>query len=57
VVPVDALFGAIDGLNAAGIPLQWQIRPDLPHAIDPASLADGAAFLATALADASRNHS
>jgi phospholipase/carboxylesterase len=57
VVPVDALFGAVEGLQAAGIPVQWQMRPDLPHAIEPASLAHGAAFLAAAFADATRNDS
>jgi len=55
VVPVEALFAAIEGLQAAGVPVQWQVRPALPHAIDPASLADGAAFLATAFADAERH--
>jgi phospholipase/carboxylesterase len=57
VVPVEALFGAVQGLQAAGVPVQWQVRPALPHAIDPASLAHGAAFLATAFADAERNAS
>ena len=51
-VPVGALFGAIHGLQAAAIPVQWQIRPRLPHAIDPASLGHGASFLAAAFADA-----
>lgn len=54
VVPVSALFDALAGLQAAGLPVQWQVRPALPHAIDPASLAHGAAFLATAFADAER---
>jgi hypothetical protein len=39
------------------VPVQWQVRPALPHAIDPASLADSAAFLAAAFADAERNDS
>jgi phospholipase/carboxylesterase len=52
VVPVGALLGAVRGLQAAGIPVQWQIRPRLPHAIDPASLGLGAAFLAAAFAAA-----
>ena len=54
VVPIAALFAAVEGLQAAAIPVQWQVRPALPHAIDPASLGDGAAFLATAFADADR---
>jgi phospholipase/carboxylesterase len=52
VVPLEALFAAVDGLQAAAIPVQWQVRPGLPHAIDPASLDHGAAFLAAACADA-----
>jgi phospholipase/carboxylesterase len=54
VVPAAALFDAVAGLQAAGLPAQWQLCPGLPHAIDPASLAHGAAFLATAFADAAR---
>jgi hypothetical protein len=37
-------------LQAAGIPVQWSIRRGLPHGIDPASVAHGAAFLAAAFA-------
>ena len=55
VVPVAALDAAVQGLQAAGVPVQWSVRPGLPHAIDPESLAHGAAFLATAFADTGRD--
>ena len=52
VVPVQALDAAVQGLQAAGIPVRWSVRRGLPHGIDPAGLADGAAFLAQAFEDA-----
>jgi phospholipase/carboxylesterase len=55
VVPVQALFSAVQGLQAAAVPVRMQVRPGLPHAIDPDSLRHGAAFLATAFADAARS--
>jgi phospholipase/carboxylesterase len=57
IVPVAALHGAVRGLQAAGVPVQWSVRRGLPHAIDPESLAHGAAFLATAFAYAERDRS
>jgi phospholipase/carboxylesterase len=50
VVPVEATYAAVAGLQAAGFPVQWSIRPGLPHGIDPESVAHGAAFLAAAFA-------
>lgn len=50
VVPVAAMYAAVAGLQAAGIPVQWSLRPGLPHGIDPDSLAHGGAFLAAAFA-------
>lgn len=50
VVPVEAIFAAVAGLQAAEIPVHWSIRQGLPHAIDPESIEHGAAFLAVALA-------
>jgi phospholipase/carboxylesterase len=50
VVPVQATYAAVAGLQAAGIPVQWSIRRGLPHGIDPESVAHGGAFLATAFA-------
>ncbi|MDH3665197.1 MAG: alpha/beta fold hydrolase [Alphaproteobacteria bacterium] len=52
VVPVQALHGAVAGLQAAGLSVQWSVRPGLPHGIDPDGIAAGAAFLASAFEDA-----
>jgi phospholipase/carboxylesterase len=52
VVPVGAMTAAVQALQAAGIPVQWRVRPGLPHAIDPDGIACGAAFLGAAFADA-----
>ena len=50
VVPVGALFAAVATLQAAAIPVQWLVRPGLPHSIDPEGLRAGTDFLAAALA-------
>jgi phospholipase/carboxylesterase len=50
VVPVQAMYAAVSGLQAAGIPVQWSLRRGLRHGIDPDSIAHGAAFLAAAFA-------
>ena len=50
VVPVQATYAAVAGLQAAGLPVQWSIRRGLPHGIDPESVEHGAAFLAAAFA-------
>jgi phospholipase/carboxylesterase len=52
VVPVGALPAAVEGLQAAGIPVQWSIRAGLGHGIEPESIEHGAAFLAAAFAAA-----
>ena len=49
VVPVEALFHAVEGLQAAEIPVHWIIRPGLPHSIDPEGIAAGGRFLASML--------
>jgi phospholipase/carboxylesterase len=49
VVPFAALFQALEGLQAAGIPVQWIRRPGLPHSIDPEGLDAGGRFLAAML--------
>ena len=41
VVPPHALYAAVAGLQAAGIPVQWSLRRELPHGIDPDSVAQG----------------
>jgi phospholipase/carboxylesterase len=48
IVPLQALHTAVAGLQAAEVPVRWAIRPALGHAIDPESIAHGAAFLAAA---------
>ena len=45
-----AMYAAVAGLQAAGIPVQWSLRRGLPHGIDPDGIAHGAAFLAAAFA-------
>jgi phospholipase/carboxylesterase len=50
VVPVDAMFMAVEGLQAAEIAVQWILRPGLPHSIDPYGIDAGARFLADMLA-------
>ena len=45
VVPVEALLDATAGLQSAEIPVQWVIRPNLPHSIDPEGIAYGGRFL------------
>jgi phospholipase/carboxylesterase len=52
IVPVGALSTAVAGLQAADIPVRWEVRPGLPHAIDPEGISHGGAFLAAAFADA-----
>ena len=49
VVPVEALFMAVEGLQAAEIPVQWIVRPGLPHSIDPDGIDAGGRFLASTL--------
>jgi phospholipase/carboxylesterase len=39
------MFLAVEGLQAAGIPVQWFLRPGLPHSIDPEGLEAGGRFL------------
>jgi phospholipase/carboxylesterase len=51
IVPVGALAAAVAGLQAADIPVRFEIRPGLPHAIDPEGIAHGGAFLAAAFGD------
>jgi phospholipase/carboxylesterase len=46
IVPVGALAAAVAGLQAVGIEVQSEVRPGLPHGIDPEGIALGGAFLA-----------
>jgi phospholipase/carboxylesterase len=51
IVPVSALATAVAGLQAADIPVRFEIRPGLPHGIDPEGLAHGGAFLKAAFVE------
>ena len=50
VVPAAALFDATDALAAAGVPVQWEIRPGLGHGIDPDGIDRAGRFLQAAFA-------
>lgn len=51
IVPVEALFLAVQGLQAAGVPVQWSVHQGLPHGIHPQDIEHGATFLASSFAD------
>lgn len=46
VVPLEALFAALNGLNAAGCAARWHISKGIGHGIAPDGLELGGAFLA-----------
>jgi phospholipase/carboxylesterase len=48
VVPVQALFSAVEGLGAAGVNAEWHISKGLGHSIDNAGLEASARFLQSA---------
>lgn len=45
VIPVAALFGTVNALSAAKIPVEFHVRPGLGHGIDPDGMAMGCRFL------------
>lgn len=45
LIPVQALFGAAQGLAAAEVPVEWHISPGVPHGIGPDGMELGLAFL------------
>jgi phospholipase/carboxylesterase len=45
VIPVEACQLTREVLAAAGVLLEWHIRPDLGHGIDPEGLAYAGSFL------------
>ncbi len=45
VVPVESLPLAVSALQAVDVPVQWIVRPGLPHSIDPFGIAEGVRFL------------
>lgn len=46
VVPLEAMFDSLNGLNEAGIPARWHLCLGLPHSIDQEGLLLGGHFLA-----------
>ncbi|MBI4723730.1 MAG: dienelactone hydrolase family protein, partial [Rhodomicrobium sp.] len=48
VIPVEAIHYARIALAAAGVPVEWQIRPGLGHGIDPEGMKAAGLFLHTA---------
>ncbi len=51
-LPVEATYAAAEMLGAAGVPVQFHTCEGLGHGIDQVGLAEGAGFLAAALAGA-----
>ena len=49
LIPVDALHLAREQLAAAGVPVEWHVRPGLGHGIDPDGQHMAASFIAQAL--------
>lgn len=45
VVPVHALYDAVQGLGAAGLAAEWHVSRGMPHGIGPDGLELGGAFL------------
>jgi phospholipase/carboxylesterase len=45
LIPVQALFGAAQGLSAAEIPVEWHISQGIPHGIGPDGMELGLGFL------------
>ena len=45
VIPVQAIHHARAALAAAGVPVEWHIRPGLGHGIDPQGLTAAGQFL------------
>jgi phospholipase/carboxylesterase len=45
LIPVQAIFGAAQGLAAAEIPVEWHVSPGIPHGIGPDGMQLGLAFL------------
>jgi phospholipase/carboxylesterase len=46
LVPVEAMFGAAEGLAAAEVPVQWHVSPGAGHTIAPDGLELAISFLA-----------
>jgi phospholipase/carboxylesterase len=51
MIPVEAMHHSREALAAAGLKVEWHIRPDLGHGIDAVGLAVAGSFLAAALGE------
>lgn len=51
LIPVQALFGAAQGLAAADIPVEWHVSQGIPHGIGPDGMQMGLSFLKRVLPD------
>jgi phospholipase/carboxylesterase len=52
ILPVEAIHHAREALAAAGVPVEWHVRPHLGHGIDGEGLTLGGVFLRTAFGGA-----
>lgn len=50
VIPIDALFMAVEALAAADIPCEWHLSIGVGHGIDPEAMRHGAEFIAARFA-------
>ena len=49
VIPIDALYVALEQLAHAGVPVEWHVRPRLGHGIDPGGQTMAGRFIAETL--------
>jgi len=54
LVPVMALYAAVQALGRAGFAVEWHVSPGLPHGIDQEGLQLGAGFLGRVLSRGGR---
>jgi len=52
MIPVQAMFTAVDELGKVDTPVQWHVSPGVPHSISADGLELGGKFVATHLANA-----
>ncbi len=52
LIPVEALYQASAALGAAGVAVEWHVRPGLPHGIDPEGVEMAGRFLVNAFRSA-----
>ena len=49
LIPIEALHAGREALAAAGVPVEWHVRPGLGHGIDPEGQFMAAHFIAQVL--------